>query len=373
MDARPGQEPTADRAAEHAARLLAREPVAGVIVDSLPEAEIEAIAAHPEITWGVLAAQPDRDAAIRLLEHRFQHALHHGELDTVTAALDSPELIRDAVDDPALEELVLRSLTALCWHRPDDAMRRYRLLVGHGPTTGEATAMQATCAEVLAIAPAFVLLGEQHALPAPLDRLVRLQWVASPALIDELMAALRDDMTADAGAYLAALDLLATRHPALLVYVMTLTERFLPAAPSSLGELDDDERSLLSEAISEIDRPIAGGLRFIHIASLAVLVGVLLSMGGYDQAALVVTLLMGGAGAGYVAWVERGMYSELVRLPLAAYLANVGTPTGCIVSWLLVNRKAVKKLKAFDVAIDADTGLAAIARMGRMARLHAGS
>jgi hypothetical protein len=152
------------------------------------------------------------------------------------------------------------------------------------------------------------------------------------------------------------------------MYLVSLSERFVPDNPS-LGDLDEDERAKLGATLGQIDAPMAGGLRFSHRLFGAAAAGALLSLTGIDAAAVATVMGLSAAALGYAAWRERGMYGRVVRRPLAAYLAEVGTPTNCVVSWLLLNRKTVKKIKAFDVAIDADAALAVIARLGRMTRL----
>lgn len=357
---------------EQLTALLSGQATAHVIVDDMDAGDIAAIAAHPDVSWKLLSAQPDRDAAIRLLEHRFQAALVSGQpdvIDLVRADLESIELQRDAARDLAIEELALRALTSLAWLDP---MPSFILCQKYATNhAGERmAAVYHACHQVLTVAPLYKRLETEGEVPGPLARFVRLQWVASQDVLDELITELRRDITARTDVYLEVFDAMAERYTGLLRHIMRLTERFLPEAPPSLGELGEDERRRLGAALGEIDAPMRKGLRFVHLSIGVLTAGALLSLGGYDDAALGTMIVLGLASVAYSAWTERGMYSRLVRRPLAAYLAEVGTPTNCVVTWLLTNRKAVKKIKAYDVAIDADAALAAIARLGRMTRLH---
>jgi hypothetical protein len=352
-------------AREHLAALVAGKPVAHTIVDTMSAEVIQAIASRPEVTWSVLARQPDRDAAIRLLEYRLQDALLREAFGAVLDELHSPELSRDATFDPTLQELVLRAITGVAWNDPRSAFALFQRYRTRSP---ELVEIHTACEQVMFVAPLWFELAKELAMPGPLARFLRMQWVASQEVLDQLIADIRGDMTARSSAYLEALDAMAERYTTLLMYIEQIAERFVPHRPHSLGELGEEERRRLSTALGEIDAPMRRGVRFSHMLLAVLVAGALLSLGGFGSAALAVVLVLGAAAAAYSVWTERGMYGRLVRPPLAAYLAEFGTPTDCVVSWLLTNRKAVKKIKAFDVAIDADPALAAIARLGRMGR-----
>jgi hypothetical protein len=322
--------------------------------------DIRVIASNPGVTWSVLARQPDRDAATRLLEYRLQDALLREAYDTVTDELHSPELSRDAALELALEELALRAITGLAWNDP---MRAFTLFQRYNARNPELVEVYAACEQVMFVAPLWFELEKEMTAPEPLVCFLRMQWAASQAVLDHLIARLRRDLTAHATVYLQVLDAMAERYTTLLTYIVHITERFVPDCPHSLGELGEEERRRLSATLGEIDEPMRRGVRFSHLLLAVLTAGALLSLGGFGNAAVAAILVLGAAAVVYSVWTERGMYGRLVRPPLAAYLAEFGTPTDCVVSWLLINRKAVKKIKAFDVAIDADPALAAIARL----------
>lgn len=358
---------------DYVAALIAGDAVADVVIDSLPEIDIALIASHPDITWPVLAGQPDRDAAIRLLEHRIQCAFLEGDDEPVIEALESPELVRDASSEPALMQLAMRSVTALAWTEPRIAMSIYRRYYNPDMLDEEGGALYAMCQRVLSIAPAWRRLENQCRVPRPLIRFIRLQWVVSADVLDRLIRTLRRDMTTRPQVYLDVCDCMAAHHEPLLRFLGILTERFLPPAVPSLGELGEDERRRLDLAMDAIDKPMRRGLRLPHLLASVITVGALLSIGGFDLAALAVMVVLGSLAAAYSNWSQRGLYGRRVRPLLAEYLVDMGTPTGCVVSWLLVNGKAVKRIKSFDGAIDADESLDLLARLGRMARLRCGT
>lgn len=350
--------------------LLDGQQVADVVVDTMREDEIREIATYPDLTWSLLAAQKDRDAAIRLLEHRFQAAFAASYHDRICAELDSPAMARDALSEPALEHLAMRAVTALAWSDPKQALQYYRRFYTSDLGNAESTAAYTACQRVITLAPAWRQLRDECDVPMPLQRFVTLQWVVSAAILDEMIAMLRSDITEQPLAYLQVFDWMDANYSQLLHFVATLTGRFLPADLPSLGELGETERKALASAMGEIDEPMRGGMRLIHLLMLSLTIGAGFSIAGQDDVALVTAAVLGLGSALYSIRTERGLYRRLARPRLAEYLANEGTPTECVVSWLLANRKAVKRIKSFDVAIDADSALDVLARLGRMARLH---
>ena len=350
--------------------LLAGKSVAHTIVDTLPTEQVEAIAEHPELSWRWLCEQPDRDAATRILEHRFQHAFFSERPQLVVEELDAPEFTRDAASDPVLEQLAMRAVTALAWHDPRRAGQYYRNFYTADLTNRESVAAYTMCQRVLSVAPLWRRSRSTWAMPEALERFVTLQWVASSDALDLMIATLRADMTSRPEEYLRACDTMAAQHERMLLYIVSLTGRFLPDSLPSLGELGQEERARLDAAMGQIDAPMRRGLRFSHLFLPVLTLAAALSLGGLDDAALLSLGVLGGGAAAYKVRAERGAYTRLARPLLAKYLAEVGTPTECVVSWLLVNRKSVKRIKAFDVAIDADSSLDVLARLGRMARLH---
>lgn len=118
-------------------------------------------------------------------------------------------------------------------------------------------------------------------------------WVASQAVLDDLIASLRKDMTARSDTYLDVLDVMAARYPVVLRHVVRLSERFLAGTLPSLDELGEDER--LTVTLCEIDAPMSRSVRFSHLVS-----------------------------------------------------GRVGHTADCVASWLLLHRKAVRTIKAFE-------------------------
>lgn len=350
--------------------LLDGQPVADIVIDTMSADEIREIASYPDLTWTILSRQKDRDAAIRLLEHRVQTAFASSYSERVCAELDSPALARDAASEPALEQLAMRAVTALAWEDPKQALGYYRNFYTSDLGNPESTAAYSACQRVVSLAPAWRQLRDECEVPAPLTRFVTLQWVMSAPVLDEMIAMLRRDMTGQPLAYLHVFDCMDEKYPQLLSFVANLTGRFLPASPSSLGDLGEYEHGLLATAMGEIDEPMRGGARFAHLLLLALTVGATLSIAGRDDLALVASSVLGLAAALYSIRNERGLYRRMARPRLAEYLADVGTPIECVVSWLLINRKEVKRIKSFDVAIDGDSALDVLARLGRMTRLH---
>lgn len=350
--------------------LLAGKAIAHRIIDDMSADDIQDIVSHPEVTWTVLSLQSDRDAAIRLLEHRFQHLFLSDQNELLLGELESPEMTRDAASEPALEQIAMRAVTGLAWDGPRDAVDVYQRYYTGDLDTGQAESIYGIVHRVLAVAPSWRRLQGECNVPEPLCRFISLQWVVSAQVLDDSIRVLRRDMIANPESYLLACDCMAAQYEALLHYIVSLTERFLPSVLPSLGELAEDERERLDTAMGQIDAPMGKGLRVYQLVAVAGAIGALLSMGGLDALALVAMVVFGISGALYAAWVERGVYGRLVRPPLARYLADVGTPTQCIVSWLLVNQKTVKRIKSFDIAIDGDSSLYVLARLGRMSRLR---
>jgi hypothetical protein len=343
------------------------QPVDEAFIDALSDDALDALVLDPAVTWSMLSRQPARDTAMFLLERRIQRLLLDDEWARVRRELDGEALVRGACDEPRLEALALRAATALAMEDPEDgvhyaaeyASERHRAL----------EPLYETCERVLSVAPLWRALSRAQRIPRPLRRFVTLQWSVSQAVLDSLVADLRADMLARAPTYLHILDV-SGRVPALLEYIVSLSDRFLPAVPATLTDLGDDERSRLGAVLGDIDAPLARPWRMIQLVGGVLAAGALVSMGGFDRAALVVMGVLGLAVTSYWVRSESGLYRRAVRPQLAAYLADVGTPIECVVSWLMANRGRVKKIKSFDGNIESDRALGALARLGRMTRSH---
>lgn len=359
-----------DRVDVYTEALLDGQSVADVIIDTMTEEEILEIASYPDLSWSTIADQRDSDAAIRLLEHRFQASFLASYSERVCAELDSSALARDANIEPALEQLAMRAVTALAWSDPQLGLDYYRRYYTGDLDNPETTAAYAACQRVLTLAPSWRQLGDECEVPAPLQRFVTLQWVVSAPVLDEMIAMLRQDMTGQPLAYLHVFDCMDEHYPQLLHFIANLTGRFLPADLPSLGELGETEHKALATAMDEIDAPMRGGMRLSHLMAAALTVGAGLSIAGYDDVALIASLVLGLSAVLYSIRTERWLYRRQARPRLAEYLAEVGTPTECVVSWLMENRQAVKRIRSFNDAIDGDSALDVLARLGRMARLH---
>ncbi|MEM9491767.1 MAG: hypothetical protein AAGC55_21655 [Myxococcota bacterium] len=364
-------------------RMIADESIAGTFVDLyLDERQqdesqkdksqksvdelLTAVASHPALTWALLSRQRDRGAAIYLFEHRVHHFLC-GELwGAISHEFESPEFVRDAAGHGELEGLALRVASAQVWFEPRGAARMYDDF--RSDSRAELAPLYRLCDKVMVLALDWHALSRKIDLPAPLTRFVAMQWAASAPVLDLLIADLRRDMTGQVERYLEVFDAMAVEHLPLLSHVVGLSERFLPDLPHSLGDLGEEEQRLLSAALEEIDAPAAdwGGPSLWRTGMTALTAAAGLSLVGYDIAGVAAATSIGAAALAYRAWSERGLYGRLIRPRLAAHLAAVGTPTKCVVSWLLDHGGRLKKVRAFDVIIDADTALDAIARLGRM-------
>lgn len=374
-------------------RLQSGEPVAGEIVDSLGPDEITEIATDPTIRWSLLAEQEERDAAILLFEYRMQALVDGGDLVTALRDLEESVVVRDASKDLRLESLAVRVAIGLVFFDPpraDDLCERFwrahipswdfevRMLAEESPehTDGYQERAELLCLylhyrSAYQLASQWFAVRERVTIPQPLERFVAVQWVASRSLLDELLADLRHDMGERSEIYLEVFDAIAGSHHRLLSFIMQLSERFSHEAPSSPGDLGEEEREMLVSAIEQIEQPMARPGRALLLPGLltAVCAGALLSLDGHDMAALGVMVALGAATAMYSTRVARGQYARLVRPRLAAYLAKAGTPVRCITSWLGQNRDTFRKLEAFNPVIHRDRALEAIARLGRMTQL----
>ncbi len=351
--------------------LLADEPVAGDFVDELgQDASFDDAVCSAAITWKQLSEQPDREAATFILGRRIQALLERGDVDAVIDHLREPELARDSLTDPAMEAVVVHALASVAWTEPDTARTLFDRL-NADRSDAEMRELYISFEASHAAARMWQSYRTEQDCPAALERFLSLALSASPGTLTRLVEDLRAGVSEDPEQYLATLDTMRMGYPSLFLFSLGLAERFSAEPARGLADMSEQARGALTDSLSRIDGSVGGG------DSRPVLLPFLLGAGGLMS--LFMANLLGGVGiplafalfaaAGYV-WVskDRSSYREAIRPQLARVVADLGTPPGSIVSWLLAHGRSAKRLRSFDVAVEGDYSLDALSRFARMQR-----
>lgn len=340
---------------------------------AMPAAERAALLTSEACRWPHLAVASSSKLRSEFLLARIEALIGTERFAQARRELDDPELRRDATDEEHIAVAALRALVALAWHDPSGAVEAAAGF--DGAKSDDATQARGRLAAVLAIAAAWNAICEKLEIPQPLRAFIRRASMmgrtereagAAGESVERAEAiAVRSILETEPAEVMFMLARASREHPMIALYLVQLFTQLSADGVPTLAELGKDEFDALGRALVDLNDELSTGLPWWQVIGVAVAARVGLDLAGAGIAA---DLLAWGGAMTYLGRSlarDKERYDGIVRPKLAALVVRTGTPAKCIVSWLAKNGRMAKRVRNFDVAIEADDGLALLALLSR--------